>query len=196
MATRRTQRKRKVSDRVRVVDTATLAAAHARRLEALEDDADDEAAREADVNAIDDEYELSDGGGDDSDAPDVGDTNGARKRAWSKKGAKGGGSRAKKGRRSSTRTAVRAAGSRKSVGIEKWNKPLAIILDEEGPVGPATAPGGYFAIAALPDNTPPRQLCSICGYMGPYTCTRCMVRFCSIRCGTVHEETRCLKFTL
>lgn len=176
MATRRTQRKRKVSERVRVVGAAELAAARARRLDALEADADAGAGDGGDADADDDEYVLSDsdGGG-----------GGRRKKKP-----------AKKARRASARSTVRAAGARKPAGVERWNKPLAAVLDAEGPGGPAEAPGGYWAIAAAPSARPPRQLCSVCGFRGPYTCTRCAVRFCSIKCGTVHEETRCLKFTL
>lgn len=186
MATRRTQRKRKVSERMRVVGDAELAAARARRLDALEADADEGAGDGGEADAGDDEYVLSDEDGD-------GD-GGGRGRGRKKKG----GRTAKKARRASARSSVRAAagGARKPKGIERWNKPLAVVLDEEGPGGPAEAPGGYWAIAALPSSRPPRQLCSVCGFRAPYTCTRCAVRFCSIKCGTVHEETRCLKFTL
>lgn len=187
MTTRRTQRKRKVSERVRVVGAAELAAARVRRLNALEADADDEAANGGDAEGGDEEYVMSDGCDDDSDAP------APSSRSKKKKSGRS----SKKARRSSARSSVRAAvSSRKSKGIERWNKPLAVVLDEEGPGGPAELPGGYWAIAALPSVRPPRQLCSVCGFQAPYTCTRCAVRFCSLKCGTVHEETRCLKFTL
>jgi zinc finger HIT domain-containing protein 1 len=184
MATRRTQRKRKVAERVRVVSAADLAAARTRRLDALEADADDDGDRGGGAdNGDDDEFVLSDdGGAGDGDAPA-----GRRKK---------GGRQVKRARRASARSTVRSGGERKSKGIERWNKPLAVVLDEEGPGGPAWEGGGYWAIAAAPGVRPARQLCSVCGNIAPYTCTRCAVRFCSLKCGTLHEETRCLKFTM
>ncbi|CAM9808803.1 unnamed protein product [Chrysoparadoxa australica] len=52
----------------------------------------------------------------------------------------------------------------------------------------------YEKAAAPPSAKPARHFCSVCGYFGYYTCTRCGMRFCSINCNTQHKETRCLKF--
>lgn len=54
----------------------------------------------------------------------------------------------------------------------------------------------YITVAACPSKFPARQFCSVCGYFGQYTCTRCGLRFCSIKCNEHHKETRCLKFSM
>ena len=53
----------------------------------------------------------------------------------------------------------------------------------------------YLSIAALPSKTSTRYFCSVCGYFGTYTCTRCGCRFCCTKCLLSHKETRCLKFS-
>ena len=55
-------------------------------------------------------------------------------------------------------------------------------------------PPSYISVAALPSARPTRAFCSVCGYTGQYTCTRCGCRFCSSKCLASHRETRCLKF--
>ncbi|CAM9443736.1 unnamed protein product, partial [Choristocarpus tenellus] len=59
-------------------------------------------------------------------------------------------------------------------------------------------PGGATAVSieAPESKLPPRQFCSVCGYLGLYACTRCGSRFCTIRCMDQHKETRCLKFSV
>ena len=68
----------------------------------------------------------------------------------------------------------------------------------------------------------PRRYCSVCGFTSTcvgsvlglsvaldtetdkhvcfaprrYTCPRCGMRYCGVRCAAVHTETRCLKFTV
>ncbi|KAL2899248.1 SWR1 complex subunit 6 [Bienertia sinuspersici] len=39
-----------------------------------------------------------------------------------------------------------------------------------------------------------RNFCTVCGFTANYTCVRCGVRFCCIRCQNIHNDTRCLKF--
>ena len=41
-----------------------------------------------------------------------------------------------------------------------------------------------------------RHYCSVCGLLGIYTCTRCGMRYCCIRCNEHHKETRCLTFSI
>ena len=53
----------------------------------------------------------------------------------------------------------------------------------------------YLSIAALPSKSSTRYFCSVCGYFGTYTCTRCGCRFCCTKCLLSHKETRCLKFS-
>jgi len=55
----------------------------------------------------------------------------------------------------------------------------------------------YFSINALPPRIViKRPFCSVCGYLGDYSCTRCGARFCSLRCNESHQETRCLKVSI
>ncbi|ODV97488.1 hypothetical protein PACTADRAFT_47399 [Pachysolen tannophilus NRRL Y-2460] len=52
------------------------------------------------------------------------------------------------------------------------------------------------------DNTnqinavPELKTCSICGNNSSYTCVRCGTRFCSIKCGDTHNETRCSNYAV
>lgn len=40
-----------------------------------------------------------------------------------------------------------------------------------------------------------RFFCSVCGFVGTYTCIVCGLRYCSSFCQNTHTETRCLKWT-
>jgi zinc finger HIT domain-containing protein 1 len=74
-------------------------------------------------------------------------------------------------------------------------KSLERIIFEEIADGAEGRPN-YESVAAEPPTAPPIKFCSVCGYVGNYTCTRCGQRFCSVRCNTNHKETRCLKFSM
>ncbi|KAL3991160.1 HIT zinc finger family protein [Acanthocheilonema viteae] len=54
----------------------------------------------------------------------------------------------------------------------------------------------YNAARAPPSCIPPRQFCAACGFFSKYTCIRCGVRYCSINCRDLHNDTRCLKWTM
>ncbi|CCH43039.1 Vacuolar protein sorting-associated protein [Wickerhamomyces ciferrii] len=41
---------------------------------------------------------------------------------------------------------------------------------------------------------PNKKLCSICGDNSPGSCVRCNSRVCSVKCSTVHNETRCSNY--
>ncbi|KAM9960069.1 hypothetical protein ACTFIW_007302 [Dictyostelium discoideum] len=49
----------------------------------------------------------------------------------------------------------------------------------------------YISVQSKPSIFPPRHFCSICGYIGAYTCKQCSSRYCSIKCFNYHNETRC-----
>jgi hypothetical protein len=51
----------------------------------------------------------------------------------------------------------------------------------------------YVTVTAEPSQLPARHFCSVCGYIGKYSCVRCGLRYCSNRCNNHHTETRCLK---
>ncbi|CDW81339.1 UNKNOWN [Stylonychia lemnae] len=52
----------------------------------------------------------------------------------------------------------------------------------------------YLSVAAKPSKFPRRFFCSVCGYNSKYQCTRCGLRYCTMKCGETHRETRCIKF--
>lgn len=59
---------------------------------------------------------------------------------------------------------------------------------------PPHVPSYLKAAVGPPSSTCRRHFCTVCGFSSNYTCVRCGMRFCSIRCQTIHDDTRCLKF--
>ncbi len=53
-----------------------------------------------------------------------------------------------------------------------------------------------LSINAAQSSKPVRKFCSVCGHAGQYACTRCGMRYCSIKCNSHHKETGCMKFSL
>eukprot|EP00171_Calliarthron_tuberculosum_P016329 IDg16329t1 len=101
-----------------------------------------------------------------------------------------------------TKRARRTSGSdarskrTKSKGIARHNMPLQQVLDAERDMELPRGMVAYETMATKPSLKPPRKLCSVCGHKAPYMCSRCQARFCCLRCSNVHNETRCLKFTV
>ena len=81
-----------------------------------------------------------------------------------------------------------------SAVLKRKPKTLDRILDEARYASKDAI--AYDAVAAGPSARSKRHFCSVCGYIGSYTCTRCGSRFCSVRCNNNHKETRCLKFSI
>ncbi|RAL42800.1 unnamed protein product [Cuscuta campestris] len=59
---------------------------------------------------------------------------------------------------------------------------------------PPHVPTYLRAAVGPPSSTTRRHFCTVCGFSAPYACVQCGMRFCSIRCQTIHKDTRCLKF--
>ncbi|KAK1321558.1 hypothetical protein QJS10_CPA03g01046 [Acorus calamus] len=59
---------------------------------------------------------------------------------------------------------------------------------------PPHVPSYLRAAVGPPSAASRRHFCTVCGFTANYTCVRCAVRFCSIRCQVIHSDTRCLKF--
>lgn len=59
---------------------------------------------------------------------------------------------------------------------------------------PPHVPSYLRAAVGPPSSSSRRHFCTVCGFTANYTCVQCGMRFCSIRCQTIHNETRCLKF--
>jgi len=52
----------------------------------------------------------------------------------------------------------------------------------------------YLSIVAGPSRYPARHFCSVCSFFSKYTCIRCGMYYCSLKCSDIHRETRCVKF--
>ncbi|KAI9570533.1 hypothetical protein HD554DRAFT_2203888 [Boletus coccyginus] len=72
-----------------------------------------------------------------------------------------------------------------------YRKGLAALLDESGLASLAPTQPSYLTASAPASAVPPRMLCSVCGYKGAYRCKKCGMSYCDLRCGQVHDETRC-----
>ncbi|GAB4824311.1 SWR1 complex subunit 6 [Ancistrocladus abbreviatus] len=59
---------------------------------------------------------------------------------------------------------------------------------------PPHVPSYLKAAVGPPSSSSCRNFCTVCGFTANYTCVRCGVRFCCIRCQNIHNDTRCLKF--
>ncbi|KAG5567061.1 hypothetical protein RHGRI_002584 [Rhododendron griersonianum] len=59
---------------------------------------------------------------------------------------------------------------------------------------PPHLPSYLRAAVGPPSSTTRRHFCTVCGFTAKYTCIRCGMRFCAIRCQNIHNDTRCLKF--
>jgi len=92
-----------------------------------------------------------------------------------------------KGKKRTTRGAVE---TRKAMAARTFHAMLERSGAERVPSGVPT----YLTQAAGPSRTSAaRKFCSVCGFVAPYGCARCGMRFCSKKCAGVHAETRCLK---
>lgn len=59
---------------------------------------------------------------------------------------------------------------------------------------PPHVPSYLRAPVGPPSKTARRNFCTVCGFSANYTCVKCGMRFCCIRCQNIHDDTRCLKF--
>ncbi|KAK9380446.1 SWR1 complex subunit vps71 [Kockiozyma suomiensis] len=79
----------------------------------------------------------------------------------------------------------RTAGVRK---LLQSKKALQNLFDED-----ESGASEFMSVISGPSIYPSRNICSVCGYWGPITCSRCNARYCSLACEDTHRETRCLK---
>ncbi|CAO3676172.1 unnamed protein product [Umbelopsis ramanniana] len=54
----------------------------------------------------------------------------------------------------------------------------------------------YLTCNATSSQYPPRQFCSVCSFQSSYRCSKCGMKYCSVKCLRTHEETRCMKWTI
>ena len=164
-----------------VVDHDERARAKKARLNALEANADDELS---DIDDDDEEFVLdSDDDSDDSDA-EASDkpTKKAKKPKPKKRKRKVQASRTSRHRGS-------LSGGQKLKSLGDW-------IEQDGLEDyPDYEPTYLTAVAGPPRTRSGRKFCSVCGQLSRYCCVRCGSRYCCMRCSTIHNETRCLKFT-
>lgn len=84
---------------------------------------------------------------------------------------------------------------RERQAVKKGTKTFNELLHEANLESlPPDVPSYLTAAVGPPKTASRRFFCSVCGFIAPYTCVRCGSRFCTIRCNTIHTDTRCLKF--
>mmetsp|Transcript_11816 Transcript_11816/g.24090 ORF Transcript_11816/g.24090 Transcript_11816/m.24090 type:complete len:231 (+) Transcript_11816:41-733(+) len=213
---RQSGRKRKLTEPLRVLDDVARREIEVQRLGALEEDNHAEdfgGGEDEDYNPLKDEDETL------QQAPQP-HNHGRRKVGAT--GAGGGGttagalasttttanatmrmasfsSRGRKARAAAvaaTAATMASSGFGKNAGVRRFNRSILDILEQDDPEAYPPGVASYGDLSSAPSAKPRRKLCSICGFEGPYACVRCGWRFCSRRCGGLHEETRCLKWTM
>ncbi|VBB26828.1 unnamed protein product [Acanthocheilonema viteae] len=75
---------------------------------------------------------------------------------------------------------------------QRFRKNFSALVEEETLSKSMEISGfdAYNAARAPPSCIPPRQFCAACGFFSKYTCIRCGVRYCSINCRDLHNDTR------
>ncbi|CAN0903914.1 SWR1 complex subunit 6 [Linum grandiflorum] len=88
--------------------------------------------------------------------------------------------------------------TRQAKALENARKPprnfLELLHEANLESLPPHIPSYLRAAVGPPGSTCRRYFCTVCGFASTYTCVKCGMRFCSIRCQTIHDDTRCLKF--
>lgn len=76
----------------------------------------------------------------------------------------------------------------------KYRKNFLQLLEDEMNAEQQNEPC-YSTVQAPESHMPQRHFCAVCGFPSNYTCTVCGTRYCCIRCLSIHQDTRCLKWT-
>ncbi|KAL0954657.1 hypothetical protein HGRIS_003608 [Hohenbuehelia grisea] len=72
-----------------------------------------------------------------------------------------------------------------------YRKNLSMLIEEADLAHYPPSVPTYLTAVTPPPSTPPRMICSVCGYWGRYKCRRCAMPYCDRSCESVHDETRC-----
>ena len=164
---RKSARARKISKALRRVDAAARAEAAAARLNSFESDVAFFPGTAGEAHESDDDEFTVNENARDGEAVIV-------------KGKKKAGKRATRG----------VVENRRAAAARTFNALLEQSFIDRAPSDVPT----YLTAAAGPSrSSAPRKFCSVCGFVAPYGCARCGMRFCSKKCSAVHAETRCLK---
>lgn len=193
----RAGRERKLSEKLRNVDSTALAEAAARQLDALEDD-NHAFEQEAQLRQDDDEFmPMGVDSDDDEDAAVFTKAVKKRRASNTKAGKRGKGARGERSKRQKgSGLPSKGSSSGGASSIERWNMSLANMLQRDPISSDQRLPNmvHFDAMTARPSKRPCRPFCAVCGYTAAYTCRQCGARFCSIACNVVHQQAQCLKF--
>ncbi|KAL3273007.1 hypothetical protein HHI36_014463 [Cryptolaemus montrouzieri] len=77
----------------------------------------------------------------------------------------------------------------------KYRKTFEQMVEEDRIEAEKTGRISYLDAEARSTDFVARKFCNVCGFFSKYTCVTCGIRYCSIRCMHIHQETRCLKWT-
>lgn len=92
-------------------------------------------------------------------------------------------------KRQSTKHPTNKSGSTQATRrILASRKTLSNLLDED-----QQGSQSLNELISPPAKYPLKHLCSVCGFQGIYSCMKCGLRYCSLKCDSTHKETRCLK---
>lgn len=75
----------------------------------------------------------------------------------------------------------------------RYRKSFPQLVEEDRHYRPD--PPNYTSAEAPPSPLPPRHFCAVCGYFSNYTCVCCGTKYCSVKCLSIHVDTRCQKWT-
>ncbi|KAK3845141.1 MAG: hypothetical protein J3R72DRAFT_488112 [Linnemannia gamsii] len=69
-------------------------------------------------------------------------------------------------------------------------KALNTLIQESGITIQSPQEASYLTVEMGPSRYPARSFCSVCGWRGLYSCTRCGLRYCGLLCLKAHQDTR------
>ncbi|CAD6191648.1 unnamed protein product [Caenorhabditis auriculariae] len=84
---------------------------------------------------------------------------------------------------------------------QRFRKPLLLqIAEQSKAIRSSQNPDfrrvdAYERAQAPPTTRPPRRFCAVCGFKSNYNCTKCGLKYCSIPCRDIHNDTRCMRWT-
>ncbi|EDV29601.1 uncharacterized protein TRIADDRAFT_52159 [Trichoplax adhaerens] len=97
-------------------------------------------------------------------------------------------------------TSVSSKKKKKAKGHDNVQKRLrknfAALLEENIQQNGDSDEPNYVTATAPPPKYPTRKFCHVCGFPSNYICVTCGAKYCSIKCLRIHQDTRCLKWTV
>lgn len=78
---------------------------------------------------------------------------------------------------------------------EKYNRSFSQLVATDQMEAERDKRPSYMDAAVEDSKFPRRHFCNVCGYEAPYACIQCGVRFCSVGCKMIHNDTRCIRWS-